>query len=150
MVVDVVSRLRPKVLIHGLKLDRGRVTGVAVIGGKPVLMMPGPIQAAMNAFLVVGVPMIQDLSGRSPDTNTIPCTLTEGWVARKRFRDFQKVVYVKLKPGIPMQAEPMSGETESMRLMTDSDGYFVVREPIAHLDKGSMVEVRFIPGQQGI
>ena len=149
LVIDAVSRLRPGVLIHGLKLDRGRVTGVASIKGKPVLMLPGPIQAAMNAFLVVGTPLIEGLSGRKQGLAEVQCVLTEEWEARKRFRDFQKVVYVKLRPGNPMEAQPLSGETESMRLLTDSDGYFVVPEPVTRLDKGGTVNVRFIPGQWG-
>jgi len=145
LIVDVASRLNPSVLIHGLKLDRGRVTGLALIGGRPVLMMPGPIQAAMNAFLMVGAPLVEGLSGRRPGRTGILCTLAEGWTARKRFSDFQKVVYVKLRDGSPMQAQPLAGETESIRLLTDSDGYFVVPERVAHLDKGSTVEVRFPP-----
>ena len=146
LVVNAVSSLRPDALVHGLKLDRGRVTGLASVRGKPVLMLPGPIQAAANAFLVVGVPIIEELSGNKKTGLSFPCALGAPWEARKRFSGFQKVVYVKLKPGAQAVAEPIAGETESMRLLSDADGYFVVPQGITKLDAGDRVEVRLVPG----
>jgi len=146
LVIGAVSRLRPDALVHGLKLDRGRVTGLASVRGKPVLMLPGPIQAGANAFLVVGVPVIEKLSGNEATGLSVPCALGSPWRARKRFPDFQKVVYVRLRPGVRAVAEPMTGETESMKLLTDADGYFVVPHQVSSLEAGELVEVRLVPG----
>jgi len=146
IIVDTTSTLRPSVLVHGIKLDRGRVTGVACVDGKPILMMPGPIQAAMNAFLVLGTPIIETLSGRNGASPEFICTLGKDWLARKRFSDFEKVVYVRLKIGDENLAEPLSAETESMRLLTDSDAYLVVPEETTRLAAGSLVRVRLVPG----
>ena len=149
-VVDVVSGMRPEVIIHGLKLDRGRVTGVASVSGKPLLMMPGPIQAASNAFFILGTPLIDSIAGRKRGQIEIPCTLTDGWAARMKFGGFLKVVYVRLRAGNVMEAQPMSGETESIRILTDSDGYFVAPESVTRLEKGSTVRVRLLPGPLGL
>ena len=146
LVVRAISGLRPELLIHGLKLDRGRVAGLAVLKGKPVLMLPGPIQAAANAFLVVGVPIIEELSGSVGTGLVVPCVIGGVWEARRRFSDFQKVVYVRLNPGAQPVAEPISGETESMKLLADADGFFVVPENTTRLEAGDRVEVRLIPG----
>ena len=146
LVVGAVSSLRPDALVHGLKLDRGRVTGLASVRGKPILMLPGPIQAGANAFLVVGVPIIGELSGSKATGLSLPCVLAAPWKARKRFPSFLKDVYVKLKPGPRLMAEPMSGETESMKLLSDADGYFVVPHQVSSLDAGDPVEVRLVPG----
>jgi len=146
LVVGAVSGLQPEVLVHGLRLDRGRVTGLASVRGKPVLMLPGPIQAAANAFLIVGVPIIGALSGSKQAGLVVPCVLGTKWVARERFSDFQKVVYVKLKAGAQAVAEPISGETESMKLLADADGYFVVPENVKKMEKGSRVVVTLVPG----
>jgi molybdenum cofactor synthesis domain-containing protein len=145
-VVGAVSGLRPDALVHGLKLDRGRVTGLAAVKGKPILMLPGPIQAAANAFLVIGVPIIKTLSGSQEIGLSLPCVLGGPWEARKRFSDFQKVVYVRLRPGREAVAEPISGETESMKLLTDADGYFVVPQGVTKLEAGARVDVRLVPG----
>jgi len=144
LVVGAVEALRPEVLVHGLKLDRGRVAGIASVRGAPILMMPGPIQAAMNAFLMVGIPLIDRLSSRAPRRIEVPCRLSRPWTARRRFPGFLKVVYVKVRPGD--LADPIAGETESIRMITDSDGYFVVPESVQRLEGGAAVRVRLFPG----
>ena len=146
LVVSAVSGLRPDVLVHGLKLDRGRVTGLASVVGRPILMLPGPIQAAANAFLVVGVPIIGALSGSKETGLSVHCVLGAPWEARKRFTDFQKVVYVRLKPGAKGVAEPIAGETESMKILSDADGYFVVPQNVSRLEAGDRVEVKLVSG----
>lgn len=146
LVVSTVSNLRPDALVHGLKLDRGRVTGLASVRGKPILMLPGPIQAAANAFLIVGLPIIGELSGNRETGLSVPCILGTSWEARKRFSDFQKVVYVRLKANARGVAEPIAGETESMKLLSDADGYFVVPQGVSKLEAGDRVEVRLVPG----
>ncbi len=145
-VVEAVSALSPSVLFHGIKLDRGRVTAVACVGGKPVLMLPGPIQAAMNAFLVLGAPIFGQLTGRGGLGLELPCTLGKDWESRKKFAEFRKVVYVKLVFGEEVIAEPLAGETESLKLLQEADGYMVVAEDITRLAAGSHVKVRFFPG----
>ena len=146
LVVAAVSSLRPDILVHGLRLDRGRVTGLASVKGKPILMLPGPIQAAANAFLVVGVPIIRELGGSGEAGLSVPCVLGSHWEARRRFSDFQKVVYVKLRAGPLAVAEPIAGETESMKLLSDADGYFLVPENVRMLEKGDYVDVQLVPG----
>ena len=146
LVVGAVASLRPEVLVHGIRLDRGRVTGLASVKRKPILMLPGPIQAATNAFLVVGVPIIGAIGRNNEVGLSLPCVLGAPWEARRKFSDFQKVVYVKLKTGPPAVAEPITGETESMKLLTDADGYFLVPENVRMMERGDRVEVRLVPG----
>ena len=83
---------RPGVLAHGVKLDHGRVAGVGVLKGKPVILLPGPIQGAVNAFIVFAQPLLRYLSGL-PEFNglRIVGTLTEKWEARKKFSKFTKI-----------------------------------------------------------
>ena len=146
LIVDAVAGLRPDVLIHGIKLDRGRVTGVACVRGKPVLMLPGPIQAAMNAFLILGVPLAEELSGWERQDMEFVCKLGSDWEGRKRFSDFKKVVYVRLRKGDETTADPLLGETESIRILTDADAYLVVPEGVTRLTAGTPVKVRLVPG----
>lgn len=146
VVGDAVASLSPSVVFHGIKMDRGRVTGIAAVGGKPVLVMPGPIQGAMNAFILLGVPMIRFLSGRKESGIFIPCVIGDEWKARERFAHFQKIFYVKLRAGEAMVAEPLQGETESARVLSRADGYVWVPERVTRIEKGSRVMVRLLPG----
>jgi molybdopterin molybdotransferase len=144
---------KPGMIAHGIKLDRGRVAGVAVLKNKPIVSLPGPIQGALNAFIVFAYPMIRLLSGRSEKNFglTFYATLTKFWQARKRFPDFLKVVYIKLsysKNGF--KAEPLLGETESMLLLSKATGYILVPEKVRKMKAGQIVAVHLIPGFSNI
>ena len=138
--------LGPEVLVHGVKMDRGRVAGVSVVRGKPLVMMPGPIQGAMNAFLLIGVPIIEALSGTRDRGFEVTCTLDGTWEARRRYADFKKVAYVKVGRGPPATAGLLQAETESMKLLADADGYVVVPENVTRMEPGDRVTVRLLPG----
>jgi len=144
---QVLPRLRPEVLCHGLRMDRGRVAGLAVVRRKGIVMMPGPIQGAMNAFILLGLPMIAKLSGSKAPEILVNARLTKRWEARKKFPDFTKVVYLRVtRTRSGPAAEPLAGETESMSLLTDSNAYAVVPEQTTSLEAGEVIEARLLPG----
>jgi molybdenum cofactor synthesis domain-containing protein len=144
---EVVQGLRPAAMFHGIRMDRGRVTGVAVVRGKPVVMMPGPAQGAMNAFVLFGLPILRKLSGRVGGDIMVRAKLKTRWEARKRFPAFTKVVYVRLERGPkgPV-AEPVAGETESMTILTKSNAFLVLPERTTALKAGSEVDALLMPG----
>lgn len=146
VVGEAVSSLDPEIFVHGIKMDRGRVAGIAVIGGKPVLMMPGPIQGAMNAFVLLGTEVIAWLSGKSTLGLGVDCTLDGAWKARRRFMDFRKVLYVKMVTGTRSIARPLVGDTESISVLSNADGYVVVPERVTHIATGAKVRVQLLPG----
>ena len=145
-VTTAVEAMRPEVLVHRLKMDRGRVAGIAVVRGKAVVMMPGPIQGAMNAFLLLALPVIGALSGTEERQSEVLCTFRGEWEARRRYADFRKVVYVRLERGTEMTASPLLAETESMKLLADADGCVVVPENVTRIEAGERVAVRLVPG----
>lgn len=147
LVGETIASLRPRAMFHGIRMDRGRVTGVAVVGQKPVLMMPGPIQGAMNAFILSGLPIIRRLSGRSDEEVVVRARLGSRWEARRRFPHFAKVLYVRLSRGEKgPSAEPMVGETESMTILARSNAYVVVPEKTTLLEAGEDVDAVLLPG----
>lgn len=145
-VTDVIRSMRPDVLVHRLKMDRGRVAGIAVVRGKAIVMLPGPIQGAMNAFLLLAVPVIEALSGTEDRQFEVLCTFRGRWEARSRYADFRKVVYVRLERGNEMTASPLMAETESMKVLAEADGCIVVPENVSRIESGERVAVRVVPG----
>lgn len=133
------------------KLDRGRVTGLAILDGKPIIILPGPIQGAINAFIIFAYPLLRLMSGRSEKRSelTIYATMIDDWEARRKFPYFTKIVYVKLvkiRARNKFVARPLTGETESMTLLTKCDGYIIVPQHITNMRKGQTVEVNLMPG----
>jgi molybdenum cofactor synthesis domain-containing protein len=150
--LDLVERtlrrfVSGKKIVHGIKMDRGRVAGIAVIRGKPVIMLPGPIQGAINAFVLFAMPLIRAFSGRELGPPTFRAVLAEDWEARKRFSNFTKVVYIRLKQTpAGFEAFPVIGDTESMTVLTDSNAFMVVPEERTRIDMGETVQVSLLPG----
>ncbi|MFZ0509979.1 MAG: molybdopterin molybdotransferase MoeA [Candidatus Nitrosopolaris sp.] len=140
---------RPGVLAHGVKLDRGRVAGVGVLNGKPVIILPGPIQGAVNAFIVFAQPLLRYLSGL-PEFNglRIEGILTEKWEARKKFNKFTKIAYVNawLSKDGNVKATPITGETAMMTVLTKANGYLLLPEMTTAIEAGEKVYINVLPG----
>jgi len=143
LVATVVASMKPEVMIHGLKMDRGRVSGVAVVKGKPIVMLPGPVQAAMNAFLMLAVPIMAKIRGGESKAPYVSAKLVKPWKARPKFSSFTKVLYVRLTDG---GAEPLTGDTESITILTEASGYVVVPERVSEMSRGTVVDVNLFPG----
>jgi molybdopterin biosynthesis enzyme len=110
-------------------------------------MMPGPIQAAMNCFLVLVLPLIGRLLGGAELATKLPVRLSGDWESRERYRSFTKVVYLRVsRKGSSMSAEPMVAETESMSLLTASNAFAIVPQDVAVLKEGVVVEAVLLPG----
>ena len=150
--VDLVEQTLRRIskksrIIHGIKMDRGRVAGIAAVREKPIVMLPGPVQGAMNAFLLLGLPLILRMTSGADSTLFVRARLSTGWNARKKFQEFTKVLYVRLeKKGNGFLARPIVGDTESISVLTDSNGFVVVPERVRELRAGEEVSVRLLPG----
>ena len=141
---------KPDLLFHGVKLDRGRVTGLAITKGRPIIIMPGPIQGAMNAFLIFASPILKLLSGQSKEKKqlTIPATLTKEWHARKKFPNFTKILYMNLRAqqNGDFEAEPIVAETESLSMFVKANSYIIVPEKTTYLNRGQKIKVHLLSG----
>lgn len=139
----------PGILANKVKLDRGRVSGIAAINKKPIIILPGPIQGALNAFFIFVIPLIklfQDIHDNRINI-TISATITENWYAREKYKDFKKILYVRVvKSKQGFQAHPISGHTESILSLIKSNGFIIVPESTGVIKLGKKVEVNLIPG----
>lgn len=149
IVKSTINSMRSsEIIAHKIKLDRGRVTGLAVVNKKPILIMPGPIQGTLNAFFVFARPLISLFSGRTTfNVFTISAIMVEDWTCRKKFHDFRKIVYVKLiKLKDKLYAKPVIGETQSISLLVNTNGYMTIPENVTNLFRGDVVQVNVLPG----
>jgi len=141
---------KPGILVHGVKLDRGRVTGLAALRSRPVIILPGPIQGAVNAFIVFAQPLIRLMLGLQPFNKPfISAKLTEDWNARKKFQNFTKIVYVKMSRTASgdFHAKPITGETTDITVLTGTNGFILVPERLTMIKRGQKVKISVFPGQ---
>jgi molybdopterin molybdotransferase len=151
LIAETINSMgKPGILAHGIKLDRGRVTKIAALKSKPIIILPGPIQGAINAFIVLALPLIRSLIGLSHNNYVfINAQITDNWKARKKFQNFVKILYVRLsysKTNNSIKAEPITGETSNMTVMTRANGYVLVSEKITKIEKENNVQVNLLPG----
>jgi molybdopterin molybdotransferase len=140
---------KPGILVHGVKLDRGRVTGLAALRSIPVIILPGPIQGAVNAFIVFAQPLIRLMLGLQPFNKPfISAKLTEDWNARKKFQYFTKIVYVKMSRSASgdFHVKPITGETTDITVLTGTNGFILVPERLTMLKRGQIVKINIFPG----
>ena len=140
---------KPGILVHGVKLDRGRVTGLAALRSRPVIILPGPIQGAVNAFIVFAQPLIRLMLGLQPFNKPfISAKLTEDWNARRKFQDFTKIVYVKMSRSASgdFYVKPITGETTDITVLTGSNGFILVPERLTKLKSGQKLKINILPG----
>lgn len=148
LVKNAINSLEKAGMIaHGIKVDRGRVTGAGIVERKPVIMLPGPIQGAMSGFIALALPLIQEMSGATDVSLRVPAMLTKEWRARKRFPNFMKVVYVSLSHhNGQFKAEPLHAESESVKILVRANGYILVPESVTGLAANQNVEVNLLSG----
>lgn len=150
LVAESISDIgKPGILVHGVKLDRGRVTGLAALRSRPVIILPGPIQGAVNAFIVFAQPLIRLMLGLQPFNKPfISAKLTEDWNARKKFQNFTKIVYVKMSRSSSgdFHAKPITGETTDITVLTGANGFILVPERLTMLRRGQNVKINVFPG----
>lgn len=151
IVKSTISQMEPTGLLASrIKLDRGRVAGLGALDGKPVIILPGPIQGALNAFFIFARPLISLLSGRNQaEPSYVNAILTEKWNSRKKFSDFRKILYVKLsysKLKETFYAKPITGDTQSISAISESNAYVIVPEKVIDLLSGAKVKAILIPG----
>jgi molybdenum cofactor synthesis domain-containing protein len=152
LIADSINSMgKPGILAEGIKLDRGRVTKIAILKSKPIIILPGPIQGAVNACIVIVIPLIRKLIGLSHNNNKaiVNAQITDNWIARKKFQNFVKILYVHLsisKFDNTINAEPIIGETADMTVMTKANGYVIIPEKITNIEKGTEIQVNLLSG----
>ncbi len=125
-----------EVLFHGIQIKPGKPTLFALVGGRPVLGMPGyPTSCLINAYLLL-VPALRMMAHLPPKRQvTVAASLGErvtGSVGRRQF------LPVRIEGE---RAMPIFKESGAITGTARADGYIVVAENIDLLEEGEPVTV---------
>jgi molybdopterin molybdotransferase len=135
----VVRRLG-EIWCHGIAVKPGKPTLLAVCAGVPVIGLPGNPRSALVVFRLLGVPLVQLVSGV-----VSPAAPPSGPSVRARLaRDLPSaagrldVAQVRVRDGV---ATPVFGPSALLSVLTAADGYVIIPEEATGLDAGTEVEV---------
>lgn len=123
----------------------GRPMAFGLLGGVPLLALPGNPVSAMIAFLLFGRPAIRKMLGyRTWDYATVQAHLREA-ISRKDGR--RHYLRVRLHPTADGWEASLTGDQGSgiLSSMVQADGLAVIPEDCDHLAQGSLVTVLLFP-----
>ena len=124
--------------VHGLALTPGETSAFGFVGTRPVLLLPGRLDAALSAWLMVGRRLLDRLAAAKSAENEPAETLL---LARKVSSTvgLAEVVPVRRSSG---QVEPMAIKYLPLSLLARSDGWILVPPDSEGYSAGSSVQVR--------
>ena len=144
LVPDVVNNFgKPGVVVHGLALRPAMPTAVAVLDGKPLIILSGNPVAAVIGFEVFARPLICKMLGmkETEQRPAVKAVMTRKLVAALGRRNFVRV-RVTLK-NREFLAEPISARgSGAISTMTRGNGFVIVPENRGGVTEGETVLVR--------
>ena len=139
-VPDAINSLgEPGVVVQGISLRPGAVSGFGIVGDKPVVMLPGHIGSCIAGFYLFAAPLIRVYCGLEKDglQPRLAAELAEAVDSGPQFR----FLLLRIKRvGDKILAEQVEGGSSALTTIVKSNGYSIIR-PHANLAKGSIVEV---------
>jgi molybdopterin molybdotransferase len=143
LVPDAVNKVgKPGVVAHGMALRPAMPTGVAVLEGKPVMILSGNPVAAIVGFEVFGRAAVCMLLGLN---KTEQRPTVKAVMARKVSSALGRKTYVRVRVSLKngeFVAEPVSAKgSGAISTMTTSNGFVVVPENREGLSEGESVFV---------
>jgi molybdopterin molybdotransferase len=125
-----------RVTAHGIAISPGETTAIGMVSDRPVLLLPGRIDAAIAAFLTIGTPLIDRLAGSHEPGSSTAAKLTRKVASPI---GLVEVVPVRLANG---QAEPIASGYWPLAPLAGTDGWILVGANSEGFPAGTEVVIR--------
>jgi molybdopterin biosynthesis enzyme len=125
-----------KVEFHGLGIAPGETAALGLMNDRPVLMLPGRPDAALEALLIVGRALLARRAGRTAQELGASAQLTKKVTSTVGLADF--VLVRRAGEGV----EPLGSGILSLQSLAQADGWIVVPPESEGMAAGATVEMR--------
>jgi molybdopterin molybdotransferase len=143
LVPDAVNKIgKPGVIIHGVAMRPAMPTALAVLEGKPVMILSGNSVAAIIGFEVFARPLICRMLGMPKEEHrpTVKAVMTRKVATALGRKNFVRVRVLQ-KDG-EFNAEPVSARgSGAISTMTRANGFVIVPENREGIAEGELVTV---------
>src|SRR6476660_766763 len=142
----VVSQLgKPGILVHGVALKPGKPLCLAVVGNKPIVVLPGFPTSAIFTFYAFVAPVIRARAGLPPEAvGTVSARVPLRVASELGRKEFVLVSLVEGEDGTI--AFPTGKGSGAVTSFSQADGFFEIDALASALDAESQVEVTLIGG----
>ena len=134
----IISLGQPGVVVQGVSLRPGAVSGFGIVNGKPVVMLPGHIGSCIAGFYLFMAPLIQVYCGLAGD-GLLPCLTAELSEAVDSGPQFRFLLLHLKRSQDKLLAEQVKGGSSALTTIVKSNGYSII-PPHTNLAKGANVE----------
>ena len=143
LVPDAVNKVgKPGIIVHGVAMRPAMPTALAVLEGKPVMVLSGNPVAAITGFEVFARPLICKLLGMKKEESrpTVKAVMTRKIATALGRKNFVRVRVIQKND--ELQAEPVSAKgSGNLSTMTKANGFVMVPENREGLTEGETVTV---------
>jgi putative molybdopterin biosynthesis protein len=140
----VVSKLGgPGILVHGVALKPGKPLCLAVVGSKPVIVLPGFPTSAIFTFHAYAAPVIRAYAGLPPEAaETIEAAIPVRMPSELGRKEFALVALVAGEEG-PV-AFPIGKGSGSVTTFSEADGFIEIDALASGVDAGTRARVTLL------
>jgi molybdopterin biosynthesis enzyme len=124
---------------HGIAIAPGETAAFGLIGSRPVLILPGRIDAALAVWLVLGRPMLAKLGGSAVPDSTVTAKLTRKLASSLGLTE---VIPVRIHT---TGAEPIASGYLPLSSLAQSDGWILIAADSEGYPPGTEVVIRAWP-----
>ena len=126
-----------RIIFHGLGLTPGETAAFGFIGEKPVLLMPGRLDATVAVWRILGKKLMARLCGSSDEVEmTSTATLMRKVVSTIGMAEF---IPLRIEAG---KAEPLAAKYLSMSVLADANAWMLVPPASEGYQAGASVTVQ--------
>jgi molybdopterin biosynthesis enzyme len=128
-----------RVACHGLGIAPGETAALGDAGGRPILVVPGRLDAALGAWLLVGAPLVARLAGATAQERGEPVRLARKIASQVGIAEV--VLVRRTKDGV----EPLASPPFGLAALAAADGWVLVPPASEGFAPGASVELRILP-----
>ena len=128
-----------KVAIHGVGLTPGETAAFGSVGARPALIVPGRLDGALTAWLVLGRRLLAQLAGNNESDLTATLTLSRKITSTVGFAELLPVVRDNAN------AEPLAGKNLPLWALARANGWLLVPPDSEGYPAGAQVAVNNWP-----
>lgn len=138
--VSVQTLLRTgKLEFHGVGLMPGETSAFGLAGMRPILLLPGRLDAALASWLTLGRRMLARLTGSTDDDPSITAELSCKIASTVGMAE---IVPVRLSG---VRAEPLAANILPLQTLARADGFVLIPAESEGYPAGAAVAVRTLP-----
>lgn len=132
-----------EVIVHGVAMKPGKPVILAIVGGKPVMGIPGYPVSAYLAFDLFASPVMELLTRkRLPDSGEVEATITRRIVSSLKHRE-----YVRVKVGMvkgKLIATPLARSAGAAMSLVRADGFCIIDQNVEGVEGGEKVTIKLL------